>query len=90
VPKPLDTCVVTTNDYQGADETQINWFGKRSFPGVAWPPDAKPARSGAAGKDLDQNRAKTLHREAVRFYMTSWNWRVKTQIPDYIEIRGGS
>jgi hypothetical protein len=40
--------------------------GKGSFPGVTCSPEAKPAPFGAAGRTVDQYRAKPLQREVVR------------------------
>jgi hypothetical protein len=55
--------------------------GKGSFPGVTCSPEAKPAPFGAAGRTVDQYRAKPLQREVVRPIYASWNRRVKTEIP---------
>jgi hypothetical protein len=49
------------------DFKSIKW-GKRfvSFPGVTCSPEAKPAPFGAAGRTVDQYRAKPLQREVVQ------------------------
>jgi hypothetical protein len=47
------------------EKRRRNRSGKDSFPGVAYPTDAKPAPPGAAGKAVDGNWPETLLREAV-------------------------
>jgi hypothetical protein len=61
-------------------------FGKRESPGVACPPDAKPAPPGAAGNTVDQNRLNPCGERSSGLY-GSWNRRVKTEIPDYTQLR---
>jgi hypothetical protein len=53
-------------------------FGKRASPGVACPPDAKPAPPGGAGNPVDQHRLKTCTERSYGLYE---NLRVKTEIP---------
>src|SRR5208283_1277740 len=70
------------DDDAGAQEkVSAEPFGKRVSPGVACPPDAKPAPPGAAGNPVDQHRLKTCTERSYGLYK-SWNLRVKTEIPD--------
>src|SRR5271167_5122021 len=64
----------------GQQEKGAEPFGKRVSPGVACPPDAKPAPPGAAGNPVDQHRLKTCTERSYGLYK-SWNLRVKTEIP---------
>src|SRR5208283_2473893 len=69
------------DDDAGAQEkVSAEPFGKRVSPGVACPPDAKPAPPGAAGNPVDQHRLKTCTERSYGLYK-SWNLRVKTEIP---------
>ena len=69
------------DDHVGAQgKVSAEPFGKRASPGVASPPDAKPAPSGAARNTLDQNRLRPCRERSSGLY-GSWNRRVKTEIP---------
>jgi hypothetical protein len=49
---------------------------KGAFPGVAWPPDAKPPPFRRRRNTVDQNRA-NLAQGGRLVYKASWNRRVK-------------
>src|SRR5271167_4300515 len=66
----------------GEGEVSAESIGKTAFLGVAWPRDAKPIPSGAAGNTVDQNRLKPCRGKPFGLY-GSWNRRVKTEIPVY-------
>jgi len=54
------------DDARAQGKVSAEPFGKRASPGVACPPDAKPAPPGAVGNTVDPKPAKALQRKAVR------------------------